>query len=134
MVMAERSKDIGQFTFMRSCMIHPIRSQQWKIHRARNFNCNAVALLFVTMKMALEFDVNVFGAEDLYQLLNSLQCRLWTIFSQRRCQGAFIAAGQTDNALHMFLQVLGLSECTLFSSRTQLHLRNEPAEILISDA
>src|SRR5437588_10260051 len=55
-VMADGGESIAKFVSFRNGVVHAIRSKQRKVQRAGEFDGNAVAEFFLTLKVALSFD------------------------------------------------------------------------------
>src|SRR5580704_7436072 len=75
-VIADSSKCVPEFAIFRSGITNAVRSQQRQIERAGNRDSGTVASFFFTMKMALQFDVDVAAAKNSNQMFDLLACSL----------------------------------------------------------
>ena len=96
-------------------------------------NGGAVAGFFFAMEMALQFDVDIFAAEDSDELLDLLAGFFDAALLQSCGQRAFRAAGQADQALGVFFQFFFADRAFAFFS-AQLHFGDQAAEVLIAGA
>src|SRR2546423_15235793 len=133
-MMAKRSERIRQFAFARYGVVHAICRQQPEVQSASNFDGDPIAIFLAAMEMALKFDVDVFRPEYFCQVLNRLQSRLRATLFQRRSERSVVPAGQANQAIRIFNTILLFRDRTFFSTNSQLHLRDQATEILISGA
>src|SRR5579864_1903994 len=82
--------------------------------------------------MALQFDVDVFGAEDGDELVELITGFVDAASLQGRREWTFNAASEADEAFGMLFEFLR-SNCAFAFLRSQLHFRDQAAEILVAD-
>ena len=70
--MADAGEDIENFALILRRVVHSACCQHRQIQRACNANGRTVAMLFLTVEVALQLDIDVSLAEDMYQPLDRL--------------------------------------------------------------
>ena len=128
---AKSGEGIGEFAFARSGVIYAIGCEQRQMESVRDLNCDAVAVLFVAMKMALQFDKNILATENSGESFDRAMRFLHAAELQRRCQRPVIAAGKADQSIGMFLQLI-FPHCAFIFLGAQLHLCDQAAEIVVT--
>src|SRR5882672_8210904 len=99
-----------------------------------NFDCSAVACFLVTMKMPLQFDINISITKTLGQTFNRASRFFHSTISQGGSYGAVVAASQANKSASVFSQLFLANRTFLFPRRAQLHFGDQAAEILVAGA
>jgi hypothetical protein len=63
-VIAESGEDVGKLAVIFGCITYAIGGKQRQMKRTGDFNGGVVADFLLAVKMALEFDIDVAGTED----------------------------------------------------------------------
>ena len=58
-MMSQRGECIREFALVRSGIIYAIGREQWQLQSFRNVDRNPISIFFRTLKMTLQFDVNI---------------------------------------------------------------------------
>src|SRR5215469_5986497 len=101
---------------------------------ASDLDRNTVAGFFLTMQVALEFDVDVVVAEDAGESVDDAMRFGGAAFLERGGERAFVAPGQADESGSVLLEFVLEDGAFFFSLRAQLHARDELTEILVAGA
>jgi hypothetical protein len=103
------------------------------VERAGKVDGEAVAGLFFAVKVALEFDINVLGAEDSDESIDLLPSFIDAALLQGCGERAFVTAGEADQSFGVFFKFLG-RDCAFTFLGAQLHFGDEAAEVLVAGA
>src|SRR5580692_6856045 len=131
--MANRGESVAEFASFGSGVADSVGGQQRKIQRTRDIDRRAIAGFFFALEMTLQFNVDVAGAKDSYQLIDDSPRFVDATLPQRSGQRAFRAAGEADESGSVLLQFVGTDRALAFL-RAQLHLGDQAAKILVAGA
>ena len=101
------------------------------MERAGEVDGEAVAGFFFAVEVALEFDVNILGAEDGDELIDLFSGFLCAALLQGCCEWAFVTAGEANQAFGVFFEFLCRDGAFTFLG-AQLHFGDEAAEVLVT--
>ena len=102
-VMANGGESVAQLAGFGSGVADSVCGQQWKIQRAGDVDCGAVAGFFFALEMTLQFDVDVFRPENADELIDLAASFVDAAVLQGCSERAFAAAGEADEARGVFL-------------------------------
>ena len=89
--MADGGECVAEFAIVRGGVADSVGSEQRKVERSCDCDGGAVANFFVTVEMALQFDVDIFTSKQIAQLPDALRAlRNSTVFSAPR-ESCFLA-------------------------------------------
>ena len=132
-VMTDRGESITKLASFGGGVADTVSGEQRKMERAGNVDCGAVAGFFFALEMALQFDVDVAGAEDGYELINLAASFIEAASLQGGCEWAFGTAGEADETMGVFFEFF-LADGTFAFLGAQLHFGNQAAEVLVAGA
>ena len=132
-VMANRGEGITQFAGLGGGVADAVGGEQREIERARDVDGGVVAGFFFALEMALQFDVDIFVAEDSDESIDLAVGFFDAALLQGRGQRAFGAAGEADQAVGVLFEFFG-ADCAFAFFGAQLHFGDQAAEILIAGA
>ena len=75
-VMADAGEDVEHFALRRLRVADAIGGEQRQMQFARDFDRRLVARFFVAVEMALQFDVDIFAAEEFAELPHAFDAAL----------------------------------------------------------
>ncbi len=102
-MVADGSENVAQFPLTSGGAADAVSGQQGKLQRTGNLDGGAIACLLLTMKMALQFHVNVAAAKDVRQALDPA-ARFFPspVIEGTRQWAAVAVACETDQPIRMF--------------------------------
>ena len=130
-VMADGSEGVREFAGFGDGVVDAVGRQQREMECLGQIDRNAIAGFFFAVEVALEFDVNILGAEDGDELIDLFSGFLCAALLQGCGERAFVTAGKADQAFGVFFEFLCRDGALAFPS-AQLHFGDEPAEVLVT--
>src|SRR5579883_1855844 len=103
--MADGGEEIEDFAIVCVGVAHAVGRKYRKTERGCNAECGLVAPLLLTEVVALEFDIDIFAAKDVDELLDDFSCGLFAAAHEARGQRAFVSAGEAYETGGILLQV-----------------------------
>ena len=98
-LVTDAGEDIEDFALILCGVVHATRGQQRQVQRAGDADGRTVAMLFLTVEVALQLDVDISRAEDAYQPLDALLRGVISTMRERSGQRSLTATRQTDQSL-----------------------------------
>ena len=135
LAMTDAGEDIEDFTLILRRIVDSTRSQQRQVQRTRNADRRTVAMLFLAVEVALQFDIDITRAEDAVPTSRLPSVRRHS----RRCANA-AASGPSLPPVRHTSPLLYSSKSPVsaapsaFVSLAQLETGNEAAKVLIAGA
>jgi len=133
-MVADGGEDVAKLAIERCGIADAVGGEQRKAEVAGDLKGDTVAGFFLTMQMALEFDVDVVVAEDAGEAIDDAASFSRAAFLESGGERAFVAACQADEAGGMLLQFVFEDVAFFFSLRAKLHTGDELAEVLVAGA
>src|SRR5579863_8584397 len=100
--MANGGESVCQLSRLGGGIADPIGRKQWEIERTGEVDRGTVASFFFTLEVTLQFDIDVLGAEDGDELIDTVSRLFKIALLQSRGQWAIRAAGEADEAFGVF--------------------------------
>ena len=132
-MVADGGEGVAQFASFGSGVADAVGGEQRKMQRAGDVDGGAVAGFFFAMEVALQFDVDIFGAEDADELIDLAASFVDAALLQGCGERAFVAAGEADQAFGVFFEFL-CADCAFAFLGAQLHFGDQAAEVLVAGA
>ncbi len=95
-MVADGGEGIAKLPPLRNGVADAVGGQQRKIQRTRNVDRSAIAGLFFALKMPLQFNVDIFRAENSDELIDAAPCFVHAALLQSRSQRPLRPAGKAD--------------------------------------
>ncbi len=105
-VIADRGEGIAEFAGFGDGIVDAVGGEQREMERAGEVDGEAVAGFFFAMEVALEFDVDILGAEDGDELIDLLPGFICAALLEGCGEWAFVAAGEADESFGVFFEFL----------------------------
>ena len=132
-MIANGGEHVAQFALLRNRVTNSVGRQQRQLQRTGDFDGGPVTHFLLAMKVPLQLYINIAAAENTGQAFDRPPRLVHTALRQRSRQWAVISAGEADQAVGVFLQLVCANMPFAFF-RAQLHPGNEVAKILIAGA
>ena len=97
-MVADGGEGVAQLAALRDGVADAVGGEQRKMQRVGDVDGGAVAGFLFAMEMALQFDVDIVGTEDSDELIDLATSFVDAALLQSRCEWAFVAAGEADEA------------------------------------
>ena len=109
-MIANAGEDIENLPLFRLGVLRALRGQQRQAKAARQLDGRLIAGFLLAVVVALQFDINILVPKDGDELFERaaacLSCRRWPAHGQ----WAFVAAGQADQAIGIFGEIVKRSD------------------------
>src|SRR5579884_4529402 len=129
--MADGGEEIEDFAIVCVGVAHAVGREYRKTERGCDAHRGLVAPLLLTEVVALEFDVDIFTAEDVDELLDDFAPGFFAAAHEGRGKRAFVSAGEAYKAGSILLQVVECGRAFLLGVFAQLALRDEDRKSVV---
>ncbi len=131
-MVVDSSEEIKDFTIVCSRISNSVSGDYWKLQRTSDSDSSLIPPFLLPFIVTLQFDINIFAAEDVGQPFDRLISSILSAMNERGSQWSFVASSKAYEVGAILLQLILGRSAFLLCRFAHFELCYELTKILIA--